>query len=92
VLSKTSYYNPLGAVGSPNRLPDALVGDGLPAEGLDVVLDNYRFAEVPRIIDNDGDTYRFLQGFRGSAGAWDWESAVSWSRATKDDITRNRVS
>ena len=92
VLSKNSYYNPLGAVGSPNRLPDALVGDGLPAEGLDVVLDNYRFAEVPRIIDNDGDTYRFLQGFRGSVGTWDWESAVSWSRATKDDITHNRVS
>ena len=92
VLSKNSYYNPLGAVGSPNRLPDAIVGDGLPAEGLDVVLDNYRFAEVPRIIDNDGDTYRFLQGFRGSAGQWDWETAVSWSRATKDDITHNRVS
>lgn len=92
VLSKNSYYNPLGAVGSPNRLPDSIVGDGLPAEGLDIVLDNYRFAEVPRIIDNDGETYRFLQGFRGTVGAWDWESAVSWSRATKDDITRNRVS
>ena len=91
VLGASSYYNPFGAVGSPNRLPDVLVGD-LPPEGIDLIVDNYRFAELPRIINNEGDTYRFLQGFRGSNENWDWEGAFVWSRATKEDVTSNRVS
>ena len=51
----------------------------VPAEGLDLLIDNYRFAEVPRIVDNDGDVLRLLQGFRGSRGAWDWEVAGLFS-------------
>ena len=47
---------------------------------------------MPRIVDNDGETYRILQGFRGQVGAWDWEAAAFWSRATKEDITHNRIS
>ncbi|ALS98911.1 TonB-dependent receptor domain-containing protein [Lacimicrobium alkaliphilum] len=92
VVGAGNYYNPFGPCGSPNRLPDELIGADVPCEGLPVVLDNYRFAEVPRVVDNDGDTYRILQGLRGQWGNWDWESAVSWSRATKDDVTHNRVS
>ena len=90
-VAPENYWNPWGPVGSPNRLPeaDAL---GVPAEGIPLEIDFYRFAELPRIVDNDGDSYRLVQGFRGSEGDWDWETALVWSRATADDVTRNRVS
>ena len=87
-----NYYNPLGPVGSPNRLPDSVVGPDLPPEGLELQIDNYRFAEVPRIVNNDGDAFRLVSGFRGVAGDWDWESAIVYSEATRDDVTSNRVS
>lgn len=90
-VAAENYYNPFGVAGSVNRLPESLIGV-IPDEGFDLVIDNYRFAEVPRIVDNDGETYRFLQGFRGMVGDWDWEGAVSYSKAEKIDITRNRIS
>ncbi|WP_286272442.1 TonB-dependent receptor domain-containing protein [Thalassotalea hakodatensis] len=90
-VSAQNYYNPFGVLGSENRLPESIAGD-FPEEGFDLIMDYYRFAEVPRIVDNDGETYRFLQGFRGMLGDWDWESAVSYSKAEKEDITRNRIS
>ena len=98
VVAADNYWNPLGPCGSPNRWTDLIgedastCGSVVPAGGVAWDIENYRFDEAPRIIDNNGDTYRVLQGFRGSAGDWDWESAVSWSRATKEDITHNRVS
>lgn len=91
IVAADNFYNPFGPVGSPNRLPDSVIGN-VPAEGLALTIDNYRFAEVPRIIDNDGSNYRVLQGLRGSVNDWDWEGAVVWSQAEKEDITRNRVS
>lgn len=92
-VAADNYYNPFGPIGSPNRLPDSVVGAGsIPAEGFALQIDNYRWAQVPRVVDNDGDTYRFLQGFRGDWGDWEWESAVTWSRATKEDVTHNRIS
>ena len=87
-----NHYNPFGPCGSPNRLPAAVLGEDVPCEGLDLTIDNYRFAELPRIVDNNGETWRLLQGFRGEWNAWDWETAASWSRSGKKDITRNRVS
>jgi outer membrane receptor protein involved in Fe transport len=98
VVAADNHWNPLGPCGSPNRWTDligedaATCGSQVPASGVAWDIENYRFDEAPRVIDNNGDTYRILQGFRGSAGDWDWESAVSWSRATKEDITHNRVS
>jgi outer membrane receptor protein involved in Fe transport len=86
-----NYYNPFGPCGSPDRLDNALIPD-VPCSGLELTIDNYRFAELPRIVNNDGDTYRFLQGLRGSFGEWDWEAAFLHSKATKEDITKNRVS
>jgi outer membrane receptor protein involved in Fe transport len=91
IVGAENYYNPFGPCGSPNRLPDELIPD-VPCDGLDLRMDFYRFAELPRIVDNDGDTYRFLQGFRGEIGEWYWETAFSRSKATKEDITHNRVS
>jgi outer membrane receptor protein involved in Fe transport len=99
VVAADNYWNPLGPCTSPNRLPGSMIGEApgacgsvVPAEGVAWDIENYRFNEAPRIVDNDGDTYRILQGFRGALGQWDWESAVSWSRATQEDVTHNRVS
>jgi iron complex outermembrane receptor protein len=86
-----NYYNPFGPCGSDSRLPDSVIGTGVPCEGLTLQIDNHRWV-VPRIVDNDGEVFRILQGFRGQAGDWDWEAAASYSRATKEDITHNRVS
>lgn len=83
-----NYWNPFGPVGSPNRVPFLTGADG----GLTLEIDNYRFAQLPRVIDNDGRTYRLLQGFRGSAGNLDWETAVLYSKAEKNEVTHNRVS
>lgn len=91
-VAADNYYNPLGPCGSPNRLPDSVVGSSLPCSGLPLLMDNYRFDELPRIVNVDNDTYRILQGLRWTAGQWDMESAVSWSRATSFDLTNNRVS
>lgn len=90
-VAADNYYNPWGPCGSPNRIPEA-DAEGVPCEGVLLEIDNYRFAQVPRIIDNNGDSFRVLQGFRGAAGDWDWETALTWSRATADDVTHNRVS
>ena len=91
-VGASNYWNPLGALGSPNRLPESITGPDLPPEGYELRMDLYRFAEYPRIIDNDGHALRFLYGLRGTSGDWDWESAVTWSEATRDDITHNRQS
>ncbi len=91
-VGASNYYNPLGAVGSPNRLPDSIVGTDLPAEGYELNMDLYRFEEAPRIVNVDADAIRLLAGLRGTLGAWDWESGLVWSEATRDDITENRLS
>ena len=87
------YWNPFGAVGLPNRLPDTL-GDGtsIPDAGVPLEIDNYRALEAPRVSVTDNDIYRVLQGFRGTAGDWDWETAVVFSEATRTNITHNRIS
>ena len=95
------FANPFGPCGSPSRLPDLLtlasgvvvdIGASVPCEGLVLKIENYRWLPALRNIDNDGEIYRFLQGFRGSWGDWDWDTAVTWSRARKRDITHNRIS
>ncbi len=91
-VAADNYWNPFGPCGSPNRLSDDIIGTDVPCEGFALEIDNYRFAELPRIIDNDGKSFRLLQGFRGELGEWDWESAIAYSKAEKDDITHNRVS
>ncbi len=91
-VGAANHWNPLGPVGSPNRLPDSIVGPDLPPEGLELIIDNYRYAEVPRIVNNDGEAFRFLGGLRGVVGDWDWEAAGIYSEASRDDVTSNRIS
>lgn len=92
-LGAENYYNPLGPCGSPNRLPDEIIGTDVPCEGLEMRIDNYRWTEVPRIIDHDGKAFRILQGFRGTFGDnWDWDTAILYNKTTRDEVTRNRIS
>lgn len=86
-----NYYNPFGPCGSPNRLPDSMIPD-VPCEGLELWIDNYRYAEYPRIVENDGNVFRLLGGLAGTKYDYDWEAAVVYSVATREDLTRNRVS
>ena len=60
--------------------------------GYELYIDNYRYEERQRLVNVKKDTYRFLQGFRGSTGTWDWETAFVTSKATSDDVTSNRMS
>ena len=92
IVDAESYYNPLGPVGSANRLPDSVIGTEVPVGGVDLVIDNYRNTEVPRVVDNEGTSFRFQQGFRGDVGSWYFDTAFTWSRAERDDITHNRIS
>ena len=92
-IAADNYWNPLGPCGSPNRLSEDVIGPDVPCEGLQMIIDNYRFAEVPRIVDNDATTFRILQGFRGTfMDEWDWDGAILWSEAERNEVTHNRIS
>ena len=60
--------------------------------GQELYIDNYRYTERPRLVNVKKETYRFLQGFRGTSGNWDWETAIMSSVAKHRDLTRNRLS
>jgi outer membrane receptor protein involved in Fe transport len=87
------YWNPFGVCGSDNRLDDTLGnGTNIPCTGASLEVDNYRALDAPRVSVTENHIYRVLQGFRGSVGDWDWESAVVWSEAERSNITYNRLS
>ena len=60
--------------------------------GKELYIDNYRYEEKQRLVNVKKQTYRFLQGFRGSKGLWDWETAFVTSKAKSTDVTKNRMS
>ncbi len=86
-----NYYNPFGPIGSVNRVPGLPLAD-VPDTGIPLMFDFYRWTEVPRIVDNTAETWRVLQGFRGSAGDWEWDTALVVSEARRLDVTHNRIS
>ncbi len=85
------YYNPFGPCGSPNRIPEADAA-GIDCNGERLEIDFFRALEAPRVSDTDNHIWRFLQGFRGTAGDWDWETALVWSEASRRNVTHNRMS
>ena len=91
VVGAQNYYNPFGPCGSPNRLPASVI-PRVPCTGVALLMDNYRWSEKGRIVDNDGEMFRIVQGFRGEVSGWDWEAAATWNKATNDDITKDRIS
>jgi iron complex outermembrane receptor protein len=90
-VGAANYYNPFGPCDSPNRV-EGLPEDEVPCEGIPLMFDYYRWVEAPRVVDNTAETWRFLQGFRGTWGEWDWDTAIVWSEAERTDITHNRIS
>jgi len=91
VIGAENYYNPFGPCGSDNRVP-GLPEDEVPCEGVPLIEDYFRFVEYPRITDNEATTWRFVQGFTGAWGDWDWDTALVWSEAERKDVTHNRIS
>ncbi len=89
VVPRQNYWNPVGAVTSPNRVG----GIDAPDEGLDVRIDRYRPTEMgPRIFGVESTTFRALAGLRGERAGWDWEAAAFYSENNTEDTSRNRIS
>jgi len=51
----------------------------------------YRFVNVNADSTSDNQAVRALAGLRGSHFGWDWESALLWNRAERDDISNGRL-
>lgn len=86
IVPANAFYNPLGPVGSPNRLPGLT---GIPTTGVPLELIDYRPVDVgPLRFNVDNVSTRFLGGLRGEFGDWDWESAALYSRARTNDTSR----
>ncbi|GAA0346278.1 TonB-dependent receptor [Bowmanella denitrificans] len=95
VIPAHNYWNPFGpkyfADGRLN--PNRVEGVQLPDEGLDLILRDYRILDAGQrrgIVKNL--TYRALLGTRGNWDNWDYDSAILYSRAVSDDLTKNGVS
>ena len=55
-------------------------------------IDGWRPRHLPRIVNVEKDSYRFLAGLRGTtASDWDWETAVVFSKSESSDATSNRI-
>jgi len=91
VVGPENYYNPFGPCGSPNRIP-GLDEDEFPCEGVPLLMDYYRWVEYPRVTETTNTTWRFVQGFRGEWGEWDWDTALVYSEAERNNVVHNRVS
>ncbi|QFT76832.1 TonB-dependent receptor domain-containing protein [Erythrobacter sp. THAF29] len=97
VVLPTAFYNPLGATtladGSPNpnRLQSGI--DGIPDEGVAILIEDYRPVDAgPRFVTVTKDVYRAVAGFRGNFGAWDFDTGFLYTQANTSDFTQNRVS
>lgn len=83
-VAANAYWNPLGPVGSPNRLP----GLNIPDAGLPVTITALNYVDAgARTVDVTNHQYRFLGGIRGEIGNWNWESAALYSWATAKDTS-----
>lgn len=81
-VAANAYWNPLGPLGSPNRLP----GLNIPAEGLPVTIRALNYVDAgDRTLEVTNYQYRFLGGLKGQIGNWDWETAGLYSWATARD-------
>lgn len=91
LMSPTAYWNPFGAVGVTARLPGLVTGAGatpLPTEGAALEIRDYRYPDMGfRDNEVENDSLRLLGGLRGQVAAWDWESALLYSRASVNDVT-----
>ena len=88
-VAANAYWNPLGPIGSPNRLP-GLDPSVVPATGLPIQIASLSYVDVgSRKVDVTNYQYRFLGGLRGTISDWDWETAGLYSWATAADTQEN---
>ncbi|MCB1633917.1 MAG: TonB-dependent receptor [Xanthomonadales bacterium] len=92
-IPANNYWNPFGPVTfadgtpNPNRLPGLT---GVPDEGLPVQMRNYRYLDAGfQKVEVENWQSRFLGGFRGQWGGFDWETALVYSEAEATDTSLN---
>jgi len=92
-IPASNYWNPFGPVAfadgtpNPNRLPGL---EGVPDEGLPVLLTNYRYVDVGfQDVEVKNYQARFLAGLRGEWNGFDWETALVYSEAEAEDHSTN---
>ncbi|RHW17351.1 TonB-dependent receptor [Sphingomonas gilva] len=83
IVPVDGYWNPLGPVGSPNRIPGLT---GVPTAGVAVEVDDYRLIDAgPLRVNVRNDTIRALAGLRGEVLGFDFDSALLYSKARTND-------
>src|SRR5690606_36672625 len=92
-IPASNYWNPFGPISfadgsaNPNRLPNLT---NVPAEGLPILLSNYRFVDTGfQEVTVKNFQSRFLGGLRGEWRGYDWETALVYSVAEAEDISPN---
>lgn len=86
IVPINGYWNPLGPVGSPNRLPGLT---GVATTGVPIELIDYRLVDAgAQTYTVDQSVTRYLVGVRGEHWGWDWDSAFVYSRAETEDVQR----
>lgn len=88
-IPASNFWNPFGATTLPNGQPNPNRLPGLtnvPAAGLPVLLNNYRFVDTgPQTVNVTGSQLRALLGLRGETLGFKWETALVYSEADARD-------
>jgi iron complex outermembrane receptor protein len=87
-IPASNYWNPFGPVsfadGTPN--PNRLPGLNIPASGLPVTLNSYRFEDLgPTTVSDQGFQRRILFGLRGRKFGFNWDTGILFSDAGNTD-------
>mgnify|MGYP001206055223 CR=1 FL=1 len=100
-IGANSYYNPMRkqtaaqiatSTANPTAGGTSWVGTNSDFESdAELFIDFYRFGHLPRTVDVEKDTWRFLQGVSGSLGNWDFDGALVVSQATSKDTAGNQI-
>ncbi|MFN7055668.1 TonB-dependent receptor domain-containing protein [Hyphomonas sp.] len=94
----SNYWNPFGPVtfadGTPN--PNRLSGLNISPNGANVTITSYRFDDFGlSAVDVENHQFRLLGGLRGEWRGFDWESAITLSRASvrdqQDGVSASRL-
>ncbi len=99
-VGASNYYNPLGraelSAGSRTRIAcRTRPGQSTRTCPTKATNSTWTFIGLTNIRELPTTTVKpfvCVYGLRGTLGDWDWESAVTWSEATRDEVTHNRLS
>ncbi|MEZ0244981.1 MAG: TonB-dependent receptor [Sphingomonas sp.] len=90
VIPASNYWNPFGpttfgGAANPNRIPNLT---NVPVGGLPVRLSTYRFLDAGmQYVDVVNWQSRFLAGFKGQIGTFDFDTAILYSEAESRDTS-----